>query len=166
MRSWSFVRCFLTDAMTASKSSSVPTVLVSLAAADAPPLADMAPVVPKATAANRDRRLHGSGQRGEPERLRPRRSCTDRSDAAWQQRQQQQQATGRKQQASQQASSGCIWRAGANRSSGCSRTNFPESPSASWHTVGLLRRSWCGHEVSWEIPGVAYSPVYFRLKGR
>jgi hypothetical protein len=24
----------------------------------------------------------------------------------------------------------------------------------------------CGHEVSWEIPGVAYSPVYFRLKGQ
>ena len=30
---------------------------------------------------------------------------------------------------------------------------------------GLLS-SGCGHKVSWEIPGVAYSPVYFRLKGR
>jgi hypothetical protein len=28
---------------------------------------------------------------------------------------------------------------------------------------GLLY-SGCGHKVSWEIPCVAYSPVYFRLK--
>jgi hypothetical protein len=35
----------------------------------------------------------------------------------------------------------------------------------SYPYCGLLS-SGCGHKVSWEIPGVAYSPVYFRLKGR